>query len=88
MCDHAHDLVLTPINICNDYSPHLDKTCLGTVLGAHHPRVRVSKYIVYGLYGIYQGYEDVEVVVPIKMYKNREIDGTAQFLVDVGWKVE
>jgi|TARA_B110000879_G_scaffold175071_1_gene228168 hypothetical protein len=86
--DHAHNLVLTPINLCNDYAPHLDETCLGTVLGVHHPEVRDSKYIVYGLYGIYQGYEEVEVIVPIKMYKNREIDGTAQFLVDAGWKVE
>ena len=53
MYDHAHNLVLTPINICDDYSPHLDKTCLGTVLDVHHPGVRDSKYIVYSLYGIY-----------------------------------
>ena len=86
--DPGDKLVLTPKNLCNDYAPHLDKTCLGTVLGVHYPGVRGSEYIVYGLYGIYQGYEDVEVVVPIKMYKNREIDGTAQFLVDAGWKVE
>ena len=30
----------------------------------------------------------MEVIVPIKIYTNREIDGTAQFLVDAGWKVE
>jgi len=40
------------------------------------------------LYGIYQGYEEVEVIVPIRMYTNRSIDGTAQLLVDAGWKVE
>jgi hypothetical protein len=40
------------------------------------------------LYGIYSGYEEVEVIVPIKMYQNRKSDGTAQFLVDAGWQVE
>jgi len=86
--DHRHTLVVTPINLCNDYAPHLDKTCLGTVLGVHYPGVRGSEYMVYGLYGIYQGYEEVEVIVPIRMYTNRSIDGTAQLLVDAGWKVE
>ena len=82
-----HRLVMTPKNLCKEYAPHLDKTCLGTVLGIHYDHrgmKRISRAI--GVYGIYQGYEEVEVVVPLRMYIFYEAgDRAAQFLVDAGW---
>jgi hypothetical protein len=82
---HVHKLVMTPKNLCKEYAPHLDKTCLGTVLGEHDThQKRISK--VYGVYGIYQGYEEVAVIVPLRMYRFRETGNrAAQFLVDAGW---
>ena len=76
---------MTPKNLCKEYAPHLDKTCLGTVLGEHSThQKRISK--VYGVYGIYQGYEEVAVIVPLRMYRFRETGNrAAQFLVDAGW---
>lgn len=66
---------------------NLDKTCLGIALGRHvdfHGMKRIS--ISYGVYGIYQDYEEVEVIVPIRMYVFlNDGDIAAQFLVDAGW---
>ena len=82
---HVHKLVMTPKNLCKEYAPHLDKTCLGTVLGEPDThQKRISK--VYGVYGIYQGYEEVEVIVPLRMYFFSEAgERAAQFLLDAGW---
>ena len=83
----GHTLVMTPKSLCKEYAPHLDKTCLGTVFGIHidqHGMSRSSTAI--GVYGIYQGYEEVEVIVPLRMYIFSEAgERAAQFLLDAGW---